>query len=120
MHLEVKKIFSTELRELALPEDPACCAVTVFVDIGLKHSEGAEQFHVLVVTPQFLIQHPATFWGKGCLLIPEFSWREVIRMIERLVSSISVCSWDEAVKVLCNYMEWEFENYLSSDDTTRS
>ncbi len=43
--------------------------------------------------------------------MPEFSWSEVERMVQRLVSSVSAGTWEEAANSLCNYMEWEFENY---------
>lgn len=111
MRIELKGIFSTELNEPEIPDDPGCCAVNMFADIGIKDSEGADQFNFLVVTPRFLVAHPEIRWGRGYLLMPEFSWLETHRMIERHVSSISVSSWEEAAKALCHYMEWEFENY---------
>ncbi|HEY8158194.1 MAG TPA: Imm8 family immunity protein [Methylobacter sp.] len=111
MCIELKGIFSTELNEPELPDDPECCAVNMFADIGTKGSDGSDQFNFLVVTPKFLIEHPEIRWSRGYLLMPEFSWQETRRMVERLASSISANSWEEAAKVLCNYMEWEFENY---------
>lgn len=111
MRIELKGIFSPELNEPQTPDDPECCAVLIYADIGEKGSEGADQFTFLVVTPKFLIANPETRWGRGYLLLPEFSWRETQRMVERLVSSVSASSWQEAAQNLSRYMEWEFEGY---------
>ncbi len=111
MHLEIKELFSTEFNEPETPNDPECCSVYMYADIGEKGIKGADQFNFRVVTPKFLVAHPEIRWGKGYLLMPEFSWQETERMLERLVSSISADSWEDAAKKLCNYLEWEFENY---------
>ena len=83
----------------------------MYACIGIVGREGADDFTFTVVTPKFLTKQPETRWGRGYLLMPEFSWPEVERMVSRLVSSISVKNWEQAVSQLCQYMEWEFENY---------
>lgn len=111
MHLEVKSIFSVELGKGEEPVSPNCCCVKISADIGVRGKEAADQFNFYAITPEFLVIHPEARWGRGYLLLPEFSWNEVERMLERLISSISANSWDDAAMKLCNYLEWEFENY---------
>ena len=112
MQIELRgKIYSHELNEPELPEEPHCCCVMMYADIGPKGSEGADNFHFSVVTPNFLALHPETRWGTGYLLVPEFSWPAVERMVQRMVSSTSAPTWQEAAQKLCRYMSWEFDNY---------
>jgi hypothetical protein len=115
MRLEVKSLFSIDLGEGELPGSPECCCVNIWADIGIQGKEGADQFNFYVITPAYLMTHPEVRWGRGYLLMPEFSWKEIKRMLERLVSSISASSWEEAAAKLCNYLEWEFENYQPSN-----
>jgi Immunity protein 8 len=111
MRLQIKQFFSAELDKPNTPDDPECCYVHMYVDIGQKGAKGTNQFSFSVVTTKFLVENPETRWGKGYLLMAEFSWQEIERMLERLVSSISADSFEDAAKKLGNYLEWEFENY---------
>jgi hypothetical protein len=115
MQIELKKLFSIELNKPETPDDSECCAILMHADIGLKGSDGADQFNFHVVTPKFLIAHHEIRWGRGYLLMPEFSWYETGRVLERLISSISANSWEDATKELSKYLDWEFENYQSNN-----
>ena len=111
MQIELRGIFSPELNEPELPDDPKCCVVFMSADIGSAGSAGSDQFNFHVVTPAYLMQHPEVRWGQGYLLMPEFSWEEVTRMLERLVAGGSAANWEAAVQKLCRYLEWEFDDY---------
>lgn len=113
MHLEIKSIFSIELDKGEEPESPKCCCVSIRAQIGIRGKEASEQFNFYAITPEFLLESPEVRWGRGYLLLPEFSWNEVERMLERLISGISVDSWQDAALRLNNYLEWEFANYQS-------
>ncbi|QLC74118.1 hypothetical protein LPB260_25820 [Pseudomonas sp. LPB0260] len=112
MRIELKKIYSLEYGKPNIPEEPDCCAILMHADIGTMGHEGADYFTFTVITPKFLEKWPETRWGRSYLLMPEFSWPEVERMVSGLVSAISADSWENAANQLCKYMEWEFENYL--------
>lgn len=111
MQIELKGVFSPELNEPELPSDPTSCVVFMSADIGVQGASGADQFNFHVVTPAYLAQHPEVRWGRGYLLVPEFSWADVKRMLERLVSGSSAANWESAVQKLCRYLEWEFDDY---------
>ncbi|MBK9495173.1 MAG: hypothetical protein IPO08_11700 [Xanthomonadales bacterium] len=111
MRIELKGIFSPEYNKPEIPHEPDCCAVLMHADVGIAGREGADNFTFTVVTPKFLAKWPETRWGRGYLLMPEFSWQEAERMVSRLVSSVSAETWEQAAGQLCQFMEWEFENY---------
>src|SRR5689334_15003332 len=106
MRIELKGIYSPEYNEPHTPDEPDCCAVLMYAGIGAAGHEGADCFNFTVVTPKFLAKWPETRWGRGFLLMPEFSWPETERMVSRLVSSVSAESWEGAVGQLSQYMKW--------------
>ena len=111
MQIELKGLYSPDLEKPHIPDDPVCCAVFMQASIGAIDSKGADTFNFTVVTPSYLLAHQETRWSSGLLMVSEFSWLEVERMIARLVSSVSAKTWDEAAKSLGRFLEWEFENY---------
>ncbi|MFN0318406.1 MAG: Imm8 family immunity protein [Burkholderiales bacterium] len=119
MRIELKGIFSPELNAPHTLDDPECCAVFMYADIGTQGEPGADTFNFTVITPAFLAKNPEVRWGHGYLLMPAFSWREVERMVSRLVSGVSVENWEDAAKQLTRYMEWEFDNYQPYESANR-
>ncbi len=115
MYLELKGIEAWGLSNPETPDDPECCCVLMSAHIGVKGSKGSHRFDFTVVTPKFLVECTETRWARGDLLMTEFSWREVERMVGRLVSGISATSWKEGAEKLCNYLRWEFENYQPTE-----
>ena len=79
--------------------------------IGPKGSPGAENFAFTVVTPRYLLEHGGSRWGRGLLVVDEFSWSTVERMIQRLISHASAASWAEVAQKLNMELLWEFDNY---------
>ncbi len=112
MKAELKGLTSPDLTKPHTPHDTGFCAVLMEADIGPKGSKGAEIFNFVVVTPRWLEANDECRWGKGYLLLPEFSWQEVERMLGRLVSGASGESWEEIANSLNKFMDWEFENYV--------
>jgi hypothetical protein len=98
MLLQLKGVFSPHLNEPNLPDDPECCFVLMFADIGQRGSAGADQFNFHVVTPRYLSENPEVRWGRAYLLMPAFSWSEVTRMLERLVANTNAQDWRGAAK----------------------
>ncbi|MEY4245592.1 MAG: Immunity protein 8 [Verrucomicrobiota bacterium] len=48
-------------------------------------------------------------WGKSLLIVQIFSWNDVEEAIEEFLAEISTESWEDAVKILTRYMDWEYE-----------
>ena len=111
MKAELKGLVSPDLTKPHTPDDPGNCAVLMEAELGPKGQEGAEIFTFVVVTPKWLEANVECRWGRGYLLVPEFSWHELERMLGRLVSATSGESWDEIANSLSKFMDWEFERY---------
>ena len=67
--------------------------------------------HRKVRRSKFLVSNPETRWGRGYLILPQFSWAEVARMLARLLDFTRKESWDDVATELCKELGWEFENY---------
>jgi len=89
--------------------DPKNCSVWITVEIGLGEGNGADQFNVQVVTPEYLRLCKKPMWGKSILIVESFTWEEVEESIRELLSGISADNWDDATKILTRYMNWEFD-----------
>ncbi len=111
MVIELKSLFSLQLAKDEAPKYPDCCLVCVMADIGVKGKEGSDQFNFYVVTPKYLLNNSEVRWGRGYLLMPEFSWETIKKMVENITSTVCADNWEEAAEQLCKYFEWEFENY---------
>lgn len=114
MGVELRALYSSELGKPQLPEEPECCAVLMYADVGRTGkaaTEASVTFNFTVITPSFLVKHPETRWAHSYLLVEAFSWNEVERMVYRLVSSVSADSWEKAAAQLSRYMICEFDNY---------
>jgi hypothetical protein len=111
---ELKDLFSPNLEKPALPPDPEDCIVLFQAAIGAKGQEGDEIFFFTVATPKGLLREPLPRWGRGFLIMEEFSWTAIERALERLLSHAHRESWSEVAAVLNHELNWEFENYKSS------
>lgn len=112
---EIKSILSLDVERPALPPDPDNCHVQLDVGIGPKDAEAAELFSLSVVTPKYLAHSSLPSWGRGMLIVTEFSWSAVDRMLERLIDRASKESWNEVANELSKTLHWEYENYRRSE-----
>lgn len=117
IQLEVKSIVSPDLEHGALPLEPDNCAVLVELEIGEKGRSGAEVFSFVAVTPKFLASYAEARWGRGYLVVSEFSWGEVERMVSRLLQFGRQESWADAAAELSKELHWEFDNYQENKDS---
>jgi hypothetical protein len=103
-------ITSSDLAASELPPDPTNCRVVMNASIGPRGAPGAENFAFSVVTPAWLATHCGQ-WGRGLLVLDEFSWTEVERMVQRLIAHASRPSWREVAEALNHELLWEFDKY---------
>ena len=111
LKLEIKSIISPDLDYGKAHWEADNCAVLVEVEIGEKGKEGADIFYCTAITSKFLYEHPESRWGRGYLILEEFSWKEVELFLNKLLSFIKKETWDEASAELNKELQWEFENY---------
>src|SRR5687768_8499849 len=103
-------VYSIDLERPALPPDPADCEVLVRAEIGFGGLAGADEFTFTVITPSRLADG-ATRWGRGYLVVPEFSWEVVERAVQRLLMHADRPTWEAAAGELTKEMRWEFEHH---------
>jgi len=108
---ELKKLSSDSLSRPSLPENEAECSVSMVASIGPSGEAAAELFYFDVVTPAYLAKAQESRWGRGLLVVPEFSWGAVDRAIERLVSHATGNTWAEISHKLSQELTSEYANY---------
>lgn len=108
---EIKSIISPDLDNDKNPQDPLDCSIPIEVEIGIKGKEGADLFQLTVVTIQCLQRRNESFWGKGYLITPSFSWNNVKESLEKMLMHCSGESWNDVAIKISSFLEWEFENY---------
>jgi len=79
--------------------------------IGPKDAEGEELFEFQVITPIFLAKNGLPRWGRGLLIVEQFSWQAVERALERLLAHAHRKTWAEVAAVLNHEIQWEYDNY---------
>jgi hypothetical protein len=111
LKLEIKSIMSPDLESGAVPDEADHCSVFLEVEIGESGKEGADIFSFTVVTPKFLASNAQARWGRGYLIVDEFSWTGVESMLARLLQRVRGDSWPEVANELAKELNWEFEGY---------
>ena len=71
---ELRHLLSPDLAPPMMPENPTDCAVPFQALIGPRGGEGAEAFGFTAVTPAYLRRSVGPTWGRGYLILEEFSW----------------------------------------------
>ncbi len=88
--------------------DPEDCLVLVSVEIGPDCEDGAHRFDFSVVTHNRLKRVPGYVWGRAVLIVDRFEWANIGKMVEDLISGVTVKTWDDGIKFLSLYMDWEY------------
>lgn len=114
MNMEIKAIFEMAGTTENLCFDPVNCSVLVSVEIGPEFEDGANRFDLNVLTHEYLRLIRGNLWGRALLIIDRFEWTEVSKIIEDLVAGISVNTWEDGVKILSLYMDWEYAGAANS------
>ena len=108
---ELKSLGSSDLERPAIPRDPTNCSIALQASIGPKNAHGEELFQFQVVTPTFLATNGLPRWGRGLLIVEQFSWPAVERALERLLAHAHRNTWAEVAAVLNHELLWEYDNY---------
>lgn len=108
---EIKSLISPDLEYGCVPIEPSNCSVFIEAEIGIKDKEGGDIFSFTVVTPKFLAVNAGARWGRGYLVVNEFSWDLVESMLGRLLMHARKDTWAEVGNALSKELSWEFDNY---------
>ena len=109
---ELKSIISPDLEYGQSPDDIENCSIFVELTIGPKGNECEEIFSFTVVTTKYLTINSQNRWGRGLLILEEFSWNEMETFISKLLNHCMANNWNEVANKLNNVIDWEFDNYI--------
>jgi len=96
------------------------CWVMVHADIGPEGTKAPDGtvatdiFLFYVTTPKHLINSVKGEdyrFGRGLLIVEEYSEALIRKAFEKLLSSIEGDNWEEVANKINRYGHWEFENY---------
>jgi hypothetical protein len=108
---KLKSLVSADLAATALPNDPDNFSISFQAVIGTAESDGGDIFSFTAVSAGFLAIERRTIWGRGLLVVPEFSWPTVQSAVERLLTQSARSTWPEAAAEINKVLCWEFDNY---------
>jgi len=108
---QLKSIMSPDLEYGKFPKDIEDCAVLIELTVGPKDSEGEEVFNFTAVTTKYIFNNFNSSWGRGYLIVKEFSWQEIENRINKLLNHCWADDWNGVTNKLKNELHWEFENY---------
>jgi hypothetical protein len=103
------------------PEDPSWFGILVDVYLGPDEGSrgpngelGAEQFQLSVCSSTYFEADAALYgtkWLRGYVLMPEWDYDALVRLVQDLCDSTEGADWGEVALKLSRYMEWEFDDY---------
>jgi hypothetical protein len=108
---ELRSVLSLDLDFGSMPPDPSHCSVLIDAEIGVKGQNGASRFGFTAITPSAISARNERRWGRGYLILPEFSWDAVSQALQRLLAQSSGPSWEAIAAKLNKELLWEFDNY---------
>lgn len=112
---KLKSLLSADLVAPSLPEDPKVFSVPFEAVIGPPNTEAGDIFSFTAVSPEFLASQCRVTWGRGLLVVHEFSWPTMQAAVERLLTQAARPTWPEAAAELNKVMCWQFDNYQRSN-----
>jgi Immunity protein 8 len=116
---QLKSISSTETpRDLKnyYPDLPENFGLSVKIVVGVGDGDAGDIFDLLICTPEWLkgeIAVDGYAWGRGLLLVSEYNFQLIEKVISGYVSRIYGEDWAEIAQKLSRVAQWEFEDYQS-------
>ncbi|HGN1344311.1 MULTISPECIES: immunity 8 family protein [Proteus] len=92
--------------------DNECFSLSLLLRIGTEESNGADNFDLLVCSPEWILKN---IWGprilRHILITPEYNINEIKKVINSYIAKCDGNSWLEIAGKLSCYFAWEYENY---------
>ena len=86
----------------------------VELEIGEAGDKRSDLFQVIVATPEGLraAARELVVADRATIVVSEYSWAQVRRIIERIVERCQAPTWEESVLRLQRYFMWEYEDHV--------
>jgi len=82
--------------------------------IGPEDTEGADNFDLMVSTPDGMVLSVArdTYrWGRHTLIVDRIDLDLVARAVEAILRRCEANTWEEVAAKIGRFAAWEFEDY---------
>lgn len=97
-----------------LPDDPKNFSLWIEFRVGSENSAGADDFRVLVCTPEWLGQSVwEPRWGRHMLIVREYDRLAIERCVHDYIGTCIGDEWGVVAKKIARNLSWEFEDYQS-------
>lgn len=116
MRAIIKDFESSDVADLRRyrPTDPLVFAVSITFAVGPVDMDGADNFHLTVVTAEFLRrQHPDSpgYFLRHYLLVQEYHFGSIFAAMSKYVNSLEADTWEQLAAKIGRVALWEFEDY---------
>ncbi|WP_369335606.1 Imm8 family immunity protein [Luteolibacter arcticus] len=92
------------------PGSEADVHYSLCLHIGSVGGEGADRFHVVVVTPQAITEHNlGRTLPKRCIMVSPYSWENVLKEVQARLARCVGDDWNRQSRLLAEHFSWEFE-----------
>ena len=93
------------------PQDPCNVSTNIAVRIGAEDGRGADWFYFNLCTTAWISDQIRTrgYVAGRLVIVERFDWDEINVALNHLCASISALTWEEFVKQMQDYADWEFE-----------
>lgn len=98
------------------PEDPECFGLWIEFRAGFKDEESADDFRVLVCTPEWLRKEygwKKSMWGRHMLVVFNYDLDAIKMEINQCVENCTGDNWMIIAQKISRFFAWEFEDYQS-------
>lgn len=94
------------------PEDESVFSLRLLLQIGMENSVGADNFDLVVCTPEWLCKH---HWlpelMRHTLLVRQYNLDEIKKTITDYIVQCEGDDWMAIAQKLSRVFAWEFEDY---------
>jgi hypothetical protein len=112
---EIKRISSPDIDFISFePEDDRCFGFLLELEIGTADDVGADIFHLMVCTPQWIEQQYAgegSIWGRGMLVVFQYDISHIQSIVRNHIGRYTAPTWEELAIKLNRITKWEYEDY---------
>jgi len=95
-----------------IPDDPKNFSLWIELRIGSDESAGADDYRVLVCTPDWLRENVCEpRWGRHMLFVREYDRSTIEKCINDYVAQCAGDQWEVVAAKVARNLLWEFEDY---------
>jgi hypothetical protein len=114
--IEIKSLSSPDVEvDVWQPEPSDGVCFLLEAEIGERGDDRRDLFQIIVATPEGLRTltptEPPVLTDRATLVLTEFSWPALHRVLARIVRECAADDWSATVLRLQRYFRWEYEDY---------